>query len=200
VAEFHWPDHENRGTVRFGPHSVQRRAERAIQIAAIASVSSLTDWLLVLIYGYLMGKSLPKVGKTGLPQRHPVAHHIFERVHSLELRHRLMLELAKTEAEADEYKALEKLLGAVHAANAERSRIVHGVWGICDEPQCAEALILHRRRHEDRGRIYHAHDFQQVYDKLYKIEADAYALMMAIQTRLHLGDNPALMAAARTTT
>jgi hypothetical protein len=61
-------------------------------------------------------------------------------------------------------------------------------------------LILHRRRNEDRGRIYHAHDFQQVYDKFYKIEADAYDVMMAIQTRLHLGDKPAIRTAARTRT
>ena len=181
MAEFHDESHEHRGLVQFGPHSVQNRQQLAVWIAAIASVWALIEWEWVLMYGFLMGKSLPR-GRAGLVPRHPVAVQIFEHIHGLDNRLRLVESLAETEATPEEFARVRTLKKLSHDAYKARSKIVHAAWGICSE--CPEYLILNRKSNEHSGRRYAEHDFKQVYQTLYDVQHDLLALTNELHHRL----------------
>lgn len=183
MAEYHKKDHEGRGEVAYGPNSVRKRAELAVWIAAIAAVWALIEWELVLIYGYLMGKSLPRVGMTKLPMLHPVALQVFEAVHGLNNRIDLLQRLAKREATDAERAEIKQLTEKVRAAAGDRNKIVHGLWGVCSS--CPDDLILHGTTEDPRSRRYAEHDLVQIHKKLSDLQDDVYNLTLAIQRRLH---------------
>lgn len=185
MAEYHDSGHESQGIVAYGPHSVRNREALAVWIAAVAAVWALIERELLLTYGYLMGKSLPKVGKTGHPMVHPVALQVFEAVHGLSNRLELLQRLAKTEATPEELNKLSTLLKAVRAASGDRNKIVHGLWGICEK--CPEDLILHGTTEDPQSRRYREHDFKQVFQKLSNLQDENFELTNSIRRRLHLG-------------
>lgn len=168
-------------TVRYIAEAVEKRPARAIRIAAIAAGWALVEEDLALLYGYLLGTG----ERSATRRRHtldPVGIQVFEALHALNNRIELLNRLAKWRSPIVEKTAVQELSKEVRRVSLLRNRVVHGLWGICDE--YPDDLILHGTLDDSESRIYKDHDLKQVLTKVRTLHARLYDLVKKMNGRL----------------
>jgi hypothetical protein len=169
-------------TARYVSEAVEKRPARAIRIAGIAAGWALVEEDLALLYSYLLGTG----ERSAKRRRHtldPVGIQVFEALHALNNRIDLLNRLAKWRSPAGEQATITQLSTEVRRVSLLRNRIVHGLWGICDD--FPDDLVLHGTLEEPEARIYKDHDLKQVLVRVRALHANLYELVKKMSTRLN---------------
>lgn len=126
-------------SVSAGPGMILMRPELAALIGSICSGWAFVESSLGMFYGHLMGVYL-EISPGYEPPSHPVAHQIFDEIHTIQSRIQLVEKLADWVKDEPQKIDILKVLKKLKRAAQCRNKVAHGVWGVCEsEPK---ALIL----------------------------------------------------------
>jgi hypothetical protein len=127
-------------SVQFGPDTLLRRRELAAEIGNVCANWNLIEHDLMSLYALLMGDYLPNLHGFA-PPTHPVAYQVFDALNAFNPRVDLLEKLLVWRASEGQVKQFrETIRPTLRKRFAERSEIVHGIWGTCDE--YPDGLIL----------------------------------------------------------
>ena len=128
--------------VTYGPATMESRPELAIKIAQVAHQWNHFEQNLQGFYAYLMGRYLPRVAGFEPPD-HPVAFQVFDTLDLFRPKKELFEALLEWALQPhpnvmEEYRL--NLSRPISTAAKARHRVVHSLWGTCD--QYLDRLIL----------------------------------------------------------
>jgi hypothetical protein len=127
-------------SVQVGPDTLLRRPELAAEIGNVSANWNLIEHDLMNLYALLMGDYLSNQHGFA-PPNHPVAYQVFDALNAFNPRVDLLEKLLVWRASEAQVKQFRDTIRAtLRKRFAERSEIVHGIWGTCDE--YPDALIL----------------------------------------------------------
>lgn len=167
-------------SVHFGPNRILKRPEQAAHMGNVCANWSLIEGDMVSLYALLMGTYLPSVAGFS-PPAHPVAYQVFDSLNALGPRLDLLNRLCRWRAQEAEADHLQQVLSPfIRKRYAERSRVAHGQWGICEE--YPDALMLMQTF--GATQIWKQHDFEELSERIVDLHMQLLAFTAPINKRL----------------
>ena len=151
------------GAVYCNPGTMSKRPELAALIGTICSEWVYVEATLLNFFGIMMKVCPPDTPKEDFPQMHPVAMHIFDKIHTVHARIEVFKNIVQDVIKDDGFK--KEVLGVLEKTKKtakSRNEVAHALWGISDKEP--DALIMVTIYH--KFFVYKENDFENIIQKI----------------------------------